>query len=99
MTHTPGPWLVTPELGCKDIGPEDWEHDRIYAIAGTYGISPEAEDEANAVLIAAAPELLRAAKALSKEAYYDGIEPEFTIDPQTLAELDAAIAQAEGGAR
>ena len=48
---------------------------------------------------AAAPELLRAAKALSEEAYYDGIEPEFTIDPQTLAELDAAIAQAEGGAR
>ena len=63
MTHTPGPWLITPELGCKDIGPEDVGcPDGIYAIAGTYGITPEAEDKDNAALIAAAPELLEACK-------------------------------------
>ena len=49
----------------------------------------------NAALRAAAPELLAAAKALSNEARADSIEPEFIIDPQTLAELDGAIAKAE----
>ena len=98
MTHTPGPWKYHPGT-CITTDERDPQTIAYLSDHRNRKPRPEAESISNGLVIAAAPELLRAAKALSEEAHYDGIEPEFTIDPQTLAELDAAIAQAEGGAQ
>lgn len=82
--HTPGPWYATPqgsrgfEIGEVEIG---------MVIADGPG-DPEAE--ANARLIAAAPDLFEAAKALEKCRRDKG-----WIGP-ALDQIAAAIAKAEG---
>ena len=57
--YTPGPWAIAPKSlgGAEQIYTE--KHGRIATINNTY---PDAEAEANARLIAAAPELLQACK-------------------------------------
>jgi hypothetical protein len=69
MSHTPGPWNALPEeddkpyirirgtrIGCR--------HKIANVMAPNYGLYEAEETRANARLIAAAPELIRALKAL-----------------------------------
>ncbi len=61
---TPGPWVYDRHPGCRRIrgnkdGPNSQGHYRI-TVADTPGLADDAEDLANARLIAAAPELLEA---------------------------------------
>jgi hypothetical protein len=91
--HTPGPWTATPS--------ESWEgrwlivqpiepHTLVTAVAQTYQVSvPEGQEEANARLIAAAPELLRERDGLNEtvESASKCIEER----EQTIDELRAAL--------
>ena len=98
--HTPAPWSTDGDAysGNLDvISPTG----RIAMIDCEFSEEPESVLEANARLIAAAPDLLAA--ALCALADFEGILPEF--DPErehpaweTLAELRAAIAKATGDA-
>jgi hypothetical protein len=101
--HTPGPWILHKYPGHVEAknGLACCRHDSI--IANTLGHScnaPElqAEQEANARLIAASPLLLAAAKAASNYTIYHAeICPEPQTCPEVLAheQLLAAIAKAE----
>lgn len=99
--HTPGPWAVNagePTLVYDPRNPEDES-----AIAVTYDVEsgdrfswPRDADEAeaNARLIAAAPELLRLFRALDEKLPCDWALPSGACD--VLAELRAAADAAEG---
>lgn len=94
--HTPGPWTFhRPWSGFSQItGPND---ELVFGIAaGSVDEKrPDCECEANARLIAAAPDLLAALKTLS---HYDQ-EPDavgMTEYDAALAAALAAIARAEG---
>ena len=103
MPHTPGPWKC-----CKQPHPRI-EHLTGYAIYGGDGtiadIFPEPYpvhvSEANARLIAAAPELLEslieAEHAITRQIYHDDL-PDDDTHPlaKTRRMLRAAIAKAEG---
>lgn len=91
-THTPGPWQVVPEdkaespwiVGTRDGG----------SIASCEPVGPwmsEQEASANARLIATAPELLEALKAVS------GYLLNAKIDLETGAPKKTAVATIEGG--
>ena len=104
--HTPGPWRVyrSPD-GSAIIGigvnrPGDPDHgagitDPRFGLWGS-----GAEREANARLIAAAPDLLSALKLFRTKVYNaalcSGMDHEWATEACSLA--DAAIAKAEGGA-
>lgn len=102
--HTRGPWLVGP------FG-EIWPASDVAFVGGKWRekcpepriiaspVKSHPEVEANARLIAAAPELLEAARQLS--AVYDGIyvkmsDSEMALCRDAWAKMDAAIAKAEG---
>ena len=99
-THTPGPWIVDRDMrgigNAPVIGVVTSDH-RAVANCGTYG-------EANARLIAAAPELLAALRELADIGEAGVIERRETGKPtwgaldaiQTIAR--AAIAKATGRA-
>ena len=87
MKHTPGPWEYGEERGCcreihADNGPE------LYAIAQTRHGDPEI-CEANARLIAAAPDLLDELETLVRYAQGADIPPNVAVD-----RARAAIAKA-----
>lgn len=68
MTHTPGPWTYTTwergdELAIVATNPHQWIADVV--IDHDNGDKSAAEQAANARLIAAAPELLEALKAIT----------------------------------
>lgn len=91
MKHTPGPWKPDPSLP-KVILADDGE-----TLAQTYFVyGDKARDtsqaEANARLIAAAPELLELCKYLRNYARLAD------LGNDTIARLDATIAKAEGTA-
>jgi hypothetical protein len=92
LTHTPGPWVAEftgPHATTRDgmweiapVGPDgqpDWDRE-VAATADT--------NEANARLIAAAPELLEALKAMMDGAYGNPAFP----DENALVEAQAAAA-------
>ena len=86
MTHTPGPWssfgiYVTTEAG-DTLARAEYSHCSL----------PEAR--ANARVMAAAPDLLEALKALRDGAYGNPSMPEENARIDAMA--DAAIAKAEG---
>jgi hypothetical protein len=83
MTHTPGPWTVFN--GHVHAGGFE------YLPTHRSG-APETEWEANARLIAAAPELLAALKGMVREIskYHD------TFDANLFVAAERAIAKAEG---
>jgi len=85
--HTPGPWGVLQTKTGPAIVAGCWEV-VVYAQDGIGG-----DVEANAKLIAAAPELLDA--ALAAERYLALLEPSSTGD-RAYRMLTAAIAKAEG---
>lgn len=91
-THTPGPWRIDRPLGYWAIGPNPHADDgqvlRLYT-------KPYGEDEANARLIAASPDLLAACKELASR--FEKTGEAWMSDPAWQA-ARAAIAKAEGGA-
>lgn len=100
MSHTPGPWKVKSDYNVFGVG------GRLVANSGGHSgsVRPEEiheENKANARLIAAAPELLEAAKR-AQELISSAIDLEYVSgkpgDPAAVIwrELDAAITKAEG---
>ena len=95
MAHTPGPWHIDTEDGGARILDDDE-----LIIAGIYGFSApdrDGQEDANARLIAAAPDLLAALKGLLES--IQDVERETntmygTLDG-ALADARAAIAKAE----
>lgn len=87
MSHTPGPWEV-----CIRYEPNDWP---VYAINGQ--MESHEEEQANARLIAAAPDLLAALKHAEKFCPC-GARPESPhTHPHVIGcPVGAAIAKAEG---
>lgn len=82
--HTPGPWDYTAfgsyggdGPSCFRVGRKDWG-----AIADTSGWT--AQDEANACLIAAAPELLESIEALLVVSNSDEVLREIKLMPKKL---------------
>ena len=103
QTHTPGPWELSHDLGtvisvAKEVAPNCG---RLLLIADVHkgkqnwGEVSGSECDANASLIAAAPELLTALRRLrnSPDVNLDELSPE-TI--KALDDADSAIAKAEG---
>ena len=65
QTHTPGPWHVNDETGWISAG--RYAHRNVCLIADDLGDSDEREQGlANARLIAAAPDLLKALEAITQ---------------------------------
>ena len=90
--HTPGPWVSVhthpnPDVRAKIAYIEGGRHRRPLEIATVYRCDSDAEQEANARLIAAAPELLAVARKALDAWTGDG-------PPIDLDELRAAIAKA-----
>ena len=92
--HTPGPWVWQAEEECL-IGPifvvmrQDEEGRKVFA---DY---PDGTTQANARLIAAAPDLLEALK--DARDHIHGSAPDWhNRTREMVAEIDAAIAKAEG---
>ena len=88
MSHTPGPWWVDgPDEGIE-------VHDTFGRTASVWG-DPDANSEAwaNAHLIAAAPDLLAAARLANQELIDMG---QGSSGSPALVALWAAIAKAEG---
>lgn len=91
MSHTPGPWRATQkDHGLVIDGPTPRQDDYAPRWCVCETISNEPEDESNASLIAAAPDLLAALKAL----FNTGLVREFDSPEEKAAH--AAIAKAEG---
>lgn len=94
-THTPGPWEIVPfaKTNVRQVG-----GDRGVASCGGYATTMRgdvaAENEANARLIAAAPDLLAACKL----ALFQTDEPYAPHNVDNARKLlEAAVAKAEGG--
>ena len=99
--HTPGPWQAmlsgnvvyewTPpggrSISCK-----------IVARTTNHNAAPDTEEAANARLIAAAPELLEALKLAEERIVELSAWAKIEAEGQTIAEIRAAIAKAEGRA-
>jgi hypothetical protein len=81
--HTPGPWIEQEEVGFVEIHPA---HNELFTVAHVKGFDMH-EARANARLIAAAPELLEALKAV---ALWMG------KDIEDWPSVQQAIAKAEG---
>ena len=99
MAHTPGPWYSwlprDCDGGCRTIRTEKGRaHGTYYGteLASTHGLANDEEDKANARLIAAAPGLLEALKALRDRCYQSGLQH----NDFPLKDADAAIARAQG---
>ena len=94
MTHTPGPWTYEIGRGCKTIS------GRYHEIADTVGLDNElgGQDEANARLIAAAPELLEALKAILDIDNPPWGHPGHIDFNEGIEKAREAIAKAEGDA-
>ena len=103
MTHTPGPWTAEPP-GIYGYGADDdkyWavqtEDERIALVV----TDPDEEGQADAQLIATAPNLLDALKKAKDEliSLYEQQYPDDESDNETTKVIDyviATIAQAEG---
>ena len=96
-THTPGPWGVESEFqaivtACNGRLSVCEVHDH----NATSETHTAAEAEANARLIAAAPDLLAACKeAVDQLRFYDGLVTIKNHDIELIGRLDAAIAKYE----
>lgn len=92
--HTPGPWK------CDLVSLKIWANDGNAEIAQTSSDVSIHEEEANAHLISAAPDLLSAARNAANvlAALATGQLAAIHPDSNTLQELRAAIAKAKGAA-
>ena len=84
--HTPGPWDAIPD--CPEEGHGDW-----YVVAENEDVLSRGSSRDDARLIAAAPDLLAALKAMSEYMAYAEILGE---DKAVFKNARAAIAKAEG---
>ena len=84
MTHTPGPWEIEQQQKCLPpyVVPSKINSNNFYCIAKLHG----PDNQANARLIAAAPDLLAALEATLKH----------INDDMTRETVCAAIAKAKG---
>ena len=101
VRHTPGPWAVNPfkaQVDAFDIG----EPLPVCQLLWPTELRTEAVTEANAHLIAAAPECLEALRALRLRLHFVGMPQEPRRDDgrpdwrPEIALMEAAIAKAEG---
>lgn len=102
MGHTPGPWTIR---STDDGKPAESGYPDTYAIIGPHEdgekwvqIPAVCDNEDNAVLIAAAPELLAACKAalIEIEAAWQAEGTYFGPDRDIDKKIKAAVARAEG---
>ena|SRR6185436_11891511 len=97
--HTPGPWH---SVGTGVLGPEAKLKDSIAVVStrlrNGIGLAkwPDEEREANARLIAAAPELLAALKAIKERASGNIYNTDQVTGEKFAVMVDAAIAKATG---
>ncbi len=89
MSHTPGPWKTGP-INYADVYAADGE--LVALVPKRFDENEEIFPEtlANARLIAAAPDILRALKYVRNYAHVADLSEE------TMQSMDAAIAKAEG---
>jgi len=90
--HTPGPWTVHTNFATATY--------TVFDADGNYGETDADTLIANAALIAAAPELLTALRAILDDA--SSTHPKFTLDykvQQCVGIARAAISRATGGAQ
>lgn len=90
MAHTPGPWKVIEPFDVYD----EWRvaiDDNDPGVAVVAVMDSQSENEANAHLIASAPELYAALKAL-----LDWSTSEYQSNARIDAQARAALAKAEG---
>jgi hypothetical protein len=87
--HTPGPWEIAGPNGYGDIDGHRVRDPRGYILAVAIGDVPELSPEANARLIASAPDLLEALKAVTQSTEWP------TMERDTQDAVLAAIAKAE----
>lgn len=97
MKHTPGLWSAEPVWNIPETKVHAYCQGRAYALAEVYAMPGNGEREANAKLIAAAPELLQALIDLGDWLAYglnkaDGAEP--TAEDHAACERVAAQARA-----
>ncbi|HET9280354.1 MAG TPA: hypothetical protein VFR24_00130 [Candidatus Angelobacter sp.] len=98
--HTPGPWVSNWSTRTNNELKRGWfVESELPSDSDTYGVIAELPDgrentEANARLIAAAPELLAEAKELLRNARFE--DGQGIILTQDAEALEAAIAKAEG---
>lgn len=93
--HTPGPWQLAEKYNCKDVRAVDGPY---VADCNASAAIDWRTKEANARLIAAAPELLSIAEMV------DDVSDRIDYDPdsafgQLVTAARAAIAKATGGAQ
>ena len=96
--HTPGPWILSGPMGTGHLHGREPEF-RVYAhrtlflevCADPDGYA-HGENEANARLIAAAPELLETLREVRKQARH----PDYDWSLDLQREVDAVIAKATG---
>jgi len=100
--HTPGPWEAVIDSQTPSwvwVAPADW-HTRVCRVV-LYAYEKE-EQQANARLIAAAPDLLAALEAGAEclVSWMEMADPDYVREPdeQVLAAMRAAIAKARGEA-
>lgn len=89
--HTPGPWMAGPINGYGELNGIQVKEQRGLVLAVAIGDVPELDSEANARLIAAAPELLRCLRNMID--LYEQLQGHPTAYSH---ESRAAIAKAEG---
>lgn len=101
--HTPAPWVA--EAKDDDTCHNIWGQGSRHPIAkvqsywtGEAGLPDRDTRAANAALIAAAPELLEAARSLRLVLRLAALKYDFDLaDSETLAQAGAAISKATGG--
>jgi hypothetical protein len=97
--HTPGPWEIAGPNGYGDIDGHRVRDPRGYILAVAIGDVPELSPEANARLIASAPDLLEALKELRDrlQAFVGALAltTDCSGDVDAIIAAEAAIAKAE----
>ena len=95
MTHSPGPWVkISRDRLWNEIVSSTNRQIVLVQKNSAYFKVPAEETEGNATLIAAAPELLEACKALLSA--FEGYEMLAALDSTVQEQARAAIAKASG---
>ena len=93
--HTPGPWTIRTERRTRLVCDEHGNQISAIRPVKRYGVA--GDDAANARLIAAAPEMLAALKALHAcHRAFSGSDAWTILDDEARAAAEATIAKAEG---
>lgn len=96
-THTPGPWHIEKSRGNRFVVRD--KDNNVPGVCTVYDYGEHGPAEINARLIAAAPDLLEACKAISHEwdQQYDGTTTMISIPVEVIEKVDREIRKAEGG--